>query len=59
MTFHVEDSPDGHVFFEFRVPSAAEAKRVLLEAGCTVTKEDSERSFLVADPYGLRFHVFE
>lgn len=57
--FYVENKrPDG-VFFEFAVDSFSEAKASLLQAGCTVTEEISEKRVMVTDPFGLKFHIFE
>jgi predicted dithiol-disulfide oxidoreductase (DUF899 family)/predicted enzyme related to lactoylglutathione lyase len=57
--FYVENSDANNVYFEFAVGNFENAKAKLLEAGCQVTKEYHEKSIMVADPYGLKFHLFE
>lgn len=62
ITFHVEDAPSGHTFFEFKVSDLARARDVLVEAGCTLqatSTPEGDESYLVSDPYGLKFHLFE
>jgi catechol 2,3-dioxygenase-like lactoylglutathione lyase family enzyme len=59
ITLHVENSPKGHTFFEFRVDDAEAAREELERAGCTTAPTHLERSYLVADPFGLKFHVWE
>lgn len=59
INFYFETGEKDHVFFEFEVDDASAAKAVLIEKGCTITKEFALTSFMVQDPFGLRFHVFE
>jgi catechol 2,3-dioxygenase-like lactoylglutathione lyase family enzyme len=59
ITFHVENSRNGHTFFEFEVEDAEKAREELEAAGCRTTPTHLERSYLVADPFGLKFHVWE
>lgn len=57
--FFVEENAANKVVFEVAVKEFTVAKELLLTNGCTITKEYSEKSIMVADPYGLHFHVFE
>ncbi|WP_100013131.1 DUF899 family protein [Lentibacillus sediminis] len=57
--FYFENASENDVYFEFAVDDFEAAKRLLLANGCTITKVYSENSCMFADPYGLRFHVFE
>jgi predicted dithiol-disulfide oxidoreductase (DUF899 family)/predicted enzyme related to lactoylglutathione lyase len=62
MNFYIENHNKGHVdsvFFEFAVDNIEDAKGVLIENNCTITKEFSEKSMMVSDPYGLKFHLFQ
>jgi predicted dithiol-disulfide oxidoreductase (DUF899 family)/predicted enzyme related to lactoylglutathione lyase len=57
--FYMEDSDGKNVFFEFAVDDFHHAIEMLVEQGCTVTKEYHEKSVMIADPFGLKFHLFE
>ena len=57
--FYVEEGISGSTFFEFRVEDMARAEAVLLDAGCVVTHEYNAKSKMIADPYGLRFHIWQ
>lgn len=57
--FYVEDSDKGSIFFELVVDDFHHAIEMLLDHGCIVTKEYHEKSVMIADPFGLKFHVFE
>jgi predicted dithiol-disulfide oxidoreductase (DUF899 family) len=57
--FYLENSDNGNVFFEFAVEDFETSKASLLEEGCQITKEYHEKSVMIADPYGLKFHLFE
>ncbi len=62
MTFHIEDSPEGATFFEFETDDLEATRQQLLDDGCEltpVTTPEGGDSYLVADPYGARFHVYE
>ena len=51
----------GQVFFEFKTNNLEEARNLLQEKGATIlgeTKTDKIIGFMVADPYGMRFHVY-
>ena len=50
---------DNSVLFEFAVEKIEVAKEVLIANNCTITKEYSEKSMMVSDPYGLKFHLFQ
>lgn len=58
--FYIENAPESSsIFFEFAVEDLAEAKNALLKEGCIMTKEYSEYSIMIEDPFGLKFHLFE
>jgi predicted dithiol-disulfide oxidoreductase (DUF899 family)/predicted enzyme related to lactoylglutathione lyase len=57
--FFIENNSANQVFFEFAVEDFKSAKKLLLENGCVITKEYKDTSVIIADPYGLRFHLFE
>ena len=62
MTFHIEESPQGATFFEFETDDLASTRHQLLDGGCAVTPvttPEGGTSYLVADPYGMRFHIYE
>jgi predicted dithiol-disulfide oxidoreductase (DUF899 family)/predicted enzyme related to lactoylglutathione lyase len=59
MNFYIEDNHEGNTYFDFAVENFDEAKNSLLDHGCLITKEYSEKSVMIADPYGLKFHLFE
>jgi catechol 2,3-dioxygenase-like lactoylglutathione lyase family enzyme len=59
MNFYVENSDGGFTFFEFKVESVAKAAEVLQGNGCRVTHTYNEKSIMFADPYGMRFHIWE
>lgn len=59
INFYMENSPDGFTFFEFKVDDVYEAKEELEKAGCRVTQIYSEKSIMIADPYGMRFHIWQ
>ncbi|MEA3319305.1 MAG: DUF899 family protein [Bacillota bacterium] len=50
---------DPSVFFEFAVENMENAKKVLIANNCIITKEFNEKSVMVSDPYGLKFHLFQ
>jgi predicted dithiol-disulfide oxidoreductase (DUF899 family) len=57
--FYIEDNIEGNTYFDFAVDDIKQAKETLLEHECVITKEYSENSIMIADPYGLKFHLFE
>ncbi|MGD7026263.1 DUF899 family protein [Sutcliffiella horikoshii] len=63
LNFYIEkNNNQGHdnsVFFEFAVDNIEDAKGVLIANNCTITKEFSEKSMMVSDPFGLKFHLFQ
>ena len=50
---------EGRTFFEFKVDSVPEARKLLEDNGCKVTQVYNEKSVMIADPYGFRFHIWE
>lgn len=59
INFYAESSEKGNTFFEFRVDDIAGAKKLLEEEGCRITHVYSERSMMIADPYGMCFHIWQ
>lgn len=60
VNFYMENAPEGTTtFFEFAVDNVEEVKNLLLNEGCIISKEYSSKSFMIKDPYGLNFHIFE
>ena len=59
MNFFVSGTEKKEIFFEFRVEDAEAAKKLLEQNGCKVTNVYSEKSFLVSDPFGLKYHIFQ
>lgn len=59
INFCMENSDAGFVFFEFKVDSVKEATELLENEGCRVTQVYSEKSIMIADPYGMKFHIWE
>lgn len=59
MTFHIERSPQGQTFFEFKVENVEAVRQRLLKEGCRATATHVQKSYLITDPYGMRFHIFE
>lgn len=59
MNFYMENSDSGLTFFEFKVEDIKEAKQELEKNGCRISQIYSEKSIMFADPYGMRFHVWE
>ncbi|MCF6136702.1 DUF899 family protein [Pseudalkalibacillus berkeleyi] len=59
VNFFIEQSDENHTFFEFSTDAFDRIKAKLLKEGCEITKEYSERSIMMVDPYGMRFHLFE
>ncbi|MFS0674780.1 DUF899 family protein [Ornithinibacillus sp. 179-J 7C1 HS] len=57
--FYIEENPENKVFFELAAKDFDASKERLLANGCTITKEYNEKSLMMADPYGLYFHLFE
>jgi predicted dithiol-disulfide oxidoreductase (DUF899 family)/predicted enzyme related to lactoylglutathione lyase len=57
--FFIENSEGDNVFFEFAVDDFHHAIEMLLDQGCKITKEFHEKSVMVVDPFGMKFHIFE
>lgn len=49
----------GTTFWEFEVDDFTAAHRALIDAGCRELQRHAPTSAMFADPYGLRFHVFQ
>ena len=59
INFFVENSSDGNTFFEFKVEDIKKARQLLEQNRCKVTQEYSEKSLMFADPYGMKFHIWQ
>jgi predicted dithiol-disulfide oxidoreductase (DUF899 family)/predicted enzyme related to lactoylglutathione lyase len=59
LNFFIENSDGENVFFELAVDDFDGAKNTLIEKGCTITKEFHDKSIMVSDPFGMKFHLFE
>lgn len=59
INFYAENSDLGFTFFEFKVENVKEARELLETSGCKVTQEYNEKSIMIADPFGMRFHIWE
>ncbi|WP_053366392.1 DUF899 family protein [Bacillus sp. FJAT-27245] len=55
----IEEHEHNNTYFEFAVDDFEPSKKILVENGCVITKEYSDKSVMLADPYGLKFHLFE
>jgi catechol 2,3-dioxygenase-like lactoylglutathione lyase family enzyme len=59
---YAENNDAGMTFFEFEVEDLEEAVTKLMENGCSAAETatpEGDRSYLITDPYGLTFHLFE
>jgi catechol 2,3-dioxygenase-like lactoylglutathione lyase family enzyme len=59
ITFHVENSDRHSTFFEFIVEDAELAREELERAGCRTAPTHLPKSYMVADPFGFKFHIWE
>ena len=60
INFYIENDANAEAtFFEFKVESVPEAIQLLEDQSCTVTDRFSDKSIMVKDPFGMRFHVWE
>lgn len=59
INFYVENSPTQFTFFEFKVDNVEVARKKLEEEGCKITQVYSDKSIIIADPYGMRFHIWQ
>lgn len=62
INFVIENNPEAAfeaVYFEFKVENVLETRIELVNEGCTVLQVLSDKSVIVQDPYGMRFHIFE
>ena len=54
----MEASDLGFTFFEFKVDDVKAARAELGKEGCKVTQEYSDKSIMIVDPYGMKFHIW-
>ena len=62
VTIYIERSDEGNTFFEFKVDRIVEAVTRLKKLGCKATDvstPEGMRSYIIHDPYGLKFHLWE
>ncbi len=60
ITFHIEnDGGEHHTWLEFKVDDIESMKKQLESAGCVLQRTHLQKSYLVTDPYGMRFHIWE
>ena len=60
LTLHIErNKGEQATWLEFRVDDIATLKPKLETAGCALHTTNLEKSYLVVDPYGMRFHPWE
>jgi len=59
INFYMESSEKGNTFFEFKVDDIEEAKKLLEINGCIITNVYSEKSLMIADPFGMKFHIWQ
>lgn len=57
--FYLEEGSENKVYFEFAVEDFHVAKDILVQHGCQVTHIFNDKSVIIADPFGLNFHLFE
>ena len=57
--FFIANNPEKNVYFEFAVDNFDKVIGKLIEAGCHITKVYHDKNVMIADPYGLKFHLFE
>ncbi|WP_171050925.1 hypothetical protein [Bacillus sp. BHET2] len=57
--FFIENSEHNTVYFEFAVDDFERSKKKLLDSGCKVDHIYHERSEMISDPFGLKFHLYE
>ncbi|MFS0862571.1 DUF899 family protein [Fredinandcohnia sp. 179-A 10B2 NHS] len=57
--FFFEKNEENYVSFEFAVDKIEEAKSILSQHGCKITREYSSTSIMIQDPFGLKFHLYE
>ena len=62
VNFVFENNPEdafNAVYFEFKVDNVLETRMMLVNEGCIVTQTFSDKSVMIQDPYGMRFHIWE
>ncbi|WP_088042071.1 DUF899 family protein [Bacillus sp. EAC] len=57
--FYISNSKDKNVFFEFAVDRFDEVIGKLKDEGCKITKVYNDKNVMIADPFGMKFHLFE
>ncbi|PEJ58604.1 hypothetical protein CN692_10065 [Bacillus sp. AFS002410] len=57
--FFIANNPDKNVYFEFAVDHFDHIIGKLIDAGCHITKVYHDKSVMISDPYGIKFHLFE
>ena len=60
--FYVMDANDPRIYLDFAVEDLQQAVDTLEKAGASidpVETDEGERSYMVTDPFGISFHLFE
>src|SRR3989338_1973374 len=61
IVFHAEEGSKEQTFFDFKVQDLEASKQKLQLAGCNITETycDQGKSYLVSDPFGMKFHMYQ
>jgi len=60
ISFYIERSDESQpTWLEFRTDDVELLKKKMEDAGCRISTTHMEKSYLVVDPYGMRFHIWE
>ena len=62
VTFYLQQGPEARSYLDFAVADLPEAVARLEADGCSLRPTrtpEGQRSYLVSDPHGLRYHLFE
>ncbi|KAA0210503.1 MAG: VOC family protein [Ignavibacteriaceae bacterium] len=61
INFYIENDEKmpGVTFFEFKVDDVKETLKLMEENGCVLTQVYSNKSIMMADPFGIKYHLWE
>ena len=60
VTYYIERNEKEQVtWLEFKVDNIEKLKVELEKSGCILSTTHLKKSYLVVDPYGMRFHIWE
>lgn len=57
--FYIANNKDKNVYFEFAVEKFDDVIGKLIAEGCQITKVHNDKNVMIADPFGMKFHLFE